>query len=194
MANTDSPNGFTPVKTLSGRPLEATIRTVGVADGEDIFVGDTVTLVSGLAAPGDTTDTAFLGVAAGFGKVDADGVPLGPYNPDSLLPSFYDDSASTHTEWVCYYYPPDDVIFEAQTDAAVTLVVGDTRDLLGTTGNTLTGRSKQEIDADGTTTGELTVVEIPKKLDSTAGGYNDATAAFGRYYVMITRANQAFHA
>lgn len=186
MANVDRPNGFRPVKTLSGAPWTSLIRTIGVADGEDIFIGDLVNLESGLADPSATNDAALLGVAVGFGKVDAAGVPLGPYNPNNLMTRFYDDSASTHTEWVCYYVPVDDVIFEAQTATALTLAVGDTCDLSDAAGDETSGISRQEITT--STNADFTVVAIPKYAD------NDNTLVWGRYWVMVTRAEQAFHA
>lgn len=186
MANVDRPNGFRPVKTLSGAPVSSLIRYIGVADGEDIFIGDIINLESGLADPGATNDAAFLGVAVGFGKVNADGIPLGAFNPDSLGTRFYDDSASTHTDWVVYYVPVEDVIFEAQTATALTLAIGDTCDLSDAAGNETTGVSAQELTTNSNA--DFTVVEIPKYPD------NDHTAVWGRYWVMVTRAEQAFHA
>lgn len=186
MANTDRPNGFRPVKTLSGRPVNGTIRHIGVADGEDIFIGDILNLETGLADPAATGDAALLGVAVGFGKVDADGIPLGPFNPDDLGKRYYDDSASTHTEWVVYYVPVEDVIFEAQTATALTLAIGATCDLLDAAGSVTTGRSAQEITT--SSNADFTVVEIPHYPD------NDNTLVNGRYWVMATRAEQAFHA
>jgi len=187
MANADRPNGFRPVKTLSGAPWTSMIRTIGVADGADLFIGDALNLESGLAARAATNDADILGVAVGFGTVDGDGIPLGAYNPDSLTTRYYDDSASTHTDWVVYYVPADDVLFEIQTDAADTLVVGETIDFQTSAGSTTTGLSDMEINAGTATNADLTVVEIPKYVD------NDPTGAFGRYWVMFTRAEQAFH-
>lgn len=186
MANVDRPNGFRVVKTLSGAPLSGMIRTAGVTDGADIFVGDLVTLTSGLILAAATNDTAILGVAVGFGKVDADGAPLGPFNPDNLGTRYYDDSASTHTEWVCYYIPVDDVILEGQTASALTLAVGATCDLLATTGNVTTGISAHELASN--VNADFTVVERPNITG------NDRTLVWGRYWVMVTRAEQAFHA
>lgn len=186
MANVDRPNGFTLVKTFSGAPLSSLIRTVGVADGEDIFVGDILNLESGLADPGATDDAAFLGVAVGFGKVDADGVPLGPFNPDALTTLYYDDSASTHTEWVVYYIPVGDAIWEAQTATALTLAVGANCDLADAAGNAASGQSRQEITT--STNADFEVVEVPYIVG------NDNTLVWGRYYVSVTRAEQAFHA
>ncbi len=189
MANVDRPNGFKFVKTFSGAPVASMIRAIGVADGADIFVGDAVTLASGLAAPGATNDAAFLGVAVGFGKFDKDGrTPLGPFNPANLnsTGSFYDDSASTHTEWCCYYIPADDAVFEVQTATALTKVPGDVADVAGTAGNQTTGVSITEMTT--ASNNDLTVVEVPNLVG------NDPTAVWGRYWVMFTRAEQAFHA
>ena len=188
MANVDRPNGFTPIKTISGAPVSSLVRTIGVTDGTDLFLGDLLNLESGLAAVGATADTALLGVAVGFGKIDSmSGEFGGPFNPDQLDVTYYDDSASVHTEWVCYYVPADDVIFEAQTATVLDLAIGATADLsVATAGSTVTGISGQEITT--SSNGELTVVEHLKQVG------NDRTLVHGRYGVMVTRAAQALHA
>jgi hypothetical protein len=190
MANIDRPNGFRPVKTFSGAPVTSLIRAIGVADGADVFVGDPVTLASGLAAPSATNDAAILGVAVGFGRFDKDGrTPLGMFNPENLNSTgkFYDDSASTHTEWCVYYVPADDVVFEVQTATALTKVPGDTADLTGGgTGSATTGQSYAEITT--ASNNDVTVVEVPILVGNTP------TEVWGRYWVMFTRAEQAFHA
>ena len=189
MANVDRPNGLRPVGTISGASWTSAIRAIGVADAADIYVGDPLNLESGLAAPGATNDAAFLGVAVGFGKFDKDGkTPLGPFNPNDLNSTgkYYDDSASTHTEWCVYYVPADDCIFEAQTATALTLVVGGTCDLSYTAGNANTGISACELTTNSNA--DFTVISVPNQVD------NDPTAVWGRYHVMFTRAEQAFHA
>jgi len=179
MANVDKPNGFRPVKTMSGAPLTSMIRTCGVANGADIFVGDAVNIETGLAAVGATGDEDFAGVAVGFGKFDAAGLtPLGPYDPDSLAtPNYYDDSASTHTEWVCYYVPCDDVIFEAQTAADLDLVVGGVCDYAAGTGSVTTGISGAEIAT--SSNNDLIVVELPTIVG------NDPALIHARVYVQF---------
>lgn len=187
MANVDRPNGFKIVKTLSGAPITSMIRSIGVTDGTDIFVNDIINLASGLAAVGATNDASLMGVAVGFGKKDSMSQLVGgPFNADSLMTRYYDDSASTHTDWVCYYVPIMDVVLEAQTATALTKLVGETVDLLATAGDTVTGTSRQEITT--STNADFTVVEIPNYPD------NDPTLVWGRYWVMVTRAEQAFHA
>jgi hypothetical protein len=189
MANIDRPNGFRPVKTFSGAPVTSLIRTIGVADGADIYVGDALNLASGLGAAAATNDASILGVAVGFGKFDKDGrTPLGMFNPSNLNSDgkFYDDSASTHTEWYVAYVPADDVIFEVQTATALTKVPGDTADITGGVGSATTGQSIQEITTSSNV--DVTVVEVPVLVGNTP------TEVWGRYWVMFTRAEQAFHA
>lgn len=178
MANSDRPNGFKFVQTISGAPVSSLIRTVGVADSADIFINDALQLSSGLAQA-LAVEGVCLGVAVGFGKVnDLSGEITGPYDPDNLEKRFYDDSANTHTDWVVYYIPAEDAIFEAQTDTAATLVVGEAQDILATAGSTTTGISAMEINADALTNdGDVVVVSIPNNVG------NDITLAFGRYHV-----------
>ena len=179
MANVDRPNGFRAVKTLSGAPVASLVRVVGVADGADIFVNDALQLASGLAQR-MAVGGECLGVAVGFGKLSTLEQEVGsPYNPDNLMRRFYDDSAETNTDWVCFYLPPTDVIFEAQVDdTAATLVVGEAQDIIVGSGNTTTGLSDMEINGDALTAdGDVMVVEIPSLPD------NDHTLAFGRYWV-----------
>lgn len=182
MANVDRPNGFKFIKTMSGAPVSGMIRSVGVADGADIFVGDALELASGLAQRFTVGDEC-LGVAVGFGKKnDMTLEHGGSFNPDDLMTRYYDDSANTHTDWVVYYIPAADAIFEAQMDDAETAVVGEAYDVLIGSGNTTTGMSDMEIDHDAlTTTGDVVVVEIPNYPD------NDPTAAYGRYWVKFVK-------
>ena len=92
---------------------------------------------------------------------------------------------STHTEWCCFYVPADDVVFEAQTATALTLVVGDTCDLSYVAGSAVTGTSACELTTNNNA--DFTVIEVPNLVD------NDPTLVWGRYHVMFTRAEQAFH-
>jgi len=181
MANPDRPSGFKLVKTKSGAPMSSVVRSIGVTDGTDIFKGDLLSLTSNLAAVAATNDATFLGVAVGFGKVNATGDYTSAYNPDNLMTTYYDDSASTHTEWRVFYVPVDDGIFEVQSDTDLDLAVGDPCDLLTTTsGSTTTGISGQQIGANTNT--DMHVVDIPSYPD------NDSTLANTRYHVAITSA------
>lgn len=177
MANVDRPNGFRPVKTISGAPVSSLIRTVGVADGADIFYGDALQLSSGLAQKFATGGTC-LGVAIGFGKKDTMSLETyGPFNVADLETRYYDDSANTHTDWVVFYVPANDVIFAAQTDQAVTLVVDEAQDVVDAGGNASTGVSQMEINGGATVNSDLSVVELPNIVN------NDLTLANAEYWV-----------
>ena len=182
MSNPDRPNGFKLVASLSGAPISSLIRSIGVTDGADMFKGDLISLTSNLGAVATTNDATILGVAVGFGKVDpATGNYAGAYNPDNLTTTYYDDSASTHTDWRVFYIPVDGAILEVQSDTDLDLAVGDACDLLKTTaGNTTTGISGQQIGA--STNADFHVVDIPAYPD------NDSTLANTRYHVTVTGA------
>ena len=187
MANPDKPNGFKLVKTLTGAPVVSVMRSVGVTDGTDIFVGDLLTLTSNLAAVAATNDTAFLGVAVGFGKVgDMSGEYSGAFNPDNLTTLYYNDGASTHTDWRVFYVPVQDAIWEVQSDIIIAAdAVGDPLDLLATTGgSTVTGISGQQVGVNTNT--DMKIVEIPPYPN------NDTALANGRYWVTITKAEMAY--
>lgn len=186
MANPDKPSGFKLVKTLTGAPVASVVRSIGVTDAADMFVGDLISLTSNLGAVAATNDATILGVAVGFGKVgDVSGEYSGAFNPDNLTTLYYDDSASTHTDWRVFYVPVDDAIFEVQSDTDLDLAVGDPCDLLVTTaGSTVTGISGQQVGANTNT--DMYVVDIPVYPD------NDSTLANTRYHVTITKAEMMF--
>lgn len=193
MANVNRPNGFRAVKTFSGLAPNQLIRSIGVTDGADLFLGDALILASGLAAQASTGAgaTPLLGVAVGFGKVDADGIPLGPFNPDDLGKRFYDDSVSTHTEWVVYYIPFEDCVFEAQFNATASvdgILPGVDVDIAATpVGSEVTGISGMVLD--GATAGtDLIIVGRPHYPD------NDPALAYGRVWVTAKTADKALHA
>lgn len=183
MANADRPRGFRPVGTFTGGPWQDTVKYIGVADGEDIGVGDMLNLESNLADPMATDDAAILGCAVGFGKVDADGIPLGMYDPADLNnPRLYDDSAQTHTDWVVYYAPATHCIYEVQTNADLDLAVGDPVDLVD--GAPTTSGSIQEVGTN--TNSDFVVYALPKRPD------NDNSLANADVHVIVTPAERAF--
>ncbi len=186
MANKDAPRGFTPIKHTSGAPWNGQVRAAPCGDTEDIFIGDFVSLVSGLVLPADTNDATLLGVAVGFGKVDAmTGYYNGAFNPQNLSVLYYDDSANTNTDWVVYYVPARDMIFEVQTAVDLSAsTLGATVDLLGTTGDTTTGRSKQEVTT--SSNADFIIVERPQYPD------NDATLVNEKLWVQAVQTETVF--
>jgi hypothetical protein len=155
------------------------IRQVGVTNGADLFVGDAISLGSGLAVRG-ASNAELIGVIVGFGKKNSMTQKIGGAFGDPATPSvnFYDDSANTHTDWVAYYVPTEDVVFEAQTATALTVLPGATMDITTTAGSQTTGISGMELTT--SSNADVQVVEIPDYED------NDHTLVNGRYWVMFT--------
>ncbi len=179
MANSDRPNGFRPAKMLNGSPYNGLVRSIGVADGADIFVGDALDVSSGLAGPA-ATNASMLGVAVGFGR-NVPGAHNGgtaAFDPSNLENRFYDDSAETHTEWTVFYAPAEACLFEIQSASDLDLVVGDAADLVDGGGDATTGISGMELTT--STNADVHVVELPNIPD------NDPELANARYLVRFS--------
>jgi len=176
MANVDRPNGFRPVMSLDGQPWVGQVRSLLVGS-DDLFIGDLISNSSNAAVQSATDDATILGVIVGFGKIDADKNQF-QYDPTNLEKNWFDTSADTEADWVCYYAPASETIFEAQTATALDLAVGETCDLLATDGDTSTGRSKMEITT--SSNADFVVVGIPNIIG------NDRTLVWGRYHVKVT--------
>lgn len=184
MANADRPNGLRLVMSESG-PVTSQVRAIGVTDAADMFRGDALTLTSGLAAVAATNDATFLGVAIGFGKKDPLTGSIGPMNDvQNLEKGYYDDSASTHTDYVVFYVPTRGNVFEVQTNADLDTTVGANLDLVATAGDTATGQSAHEIGTN--TNSDFIVVELPDIPG------NDATLTNAVVWVKFNPAECAF--
>ena len=195
MANVDNPHGFLPVKSLQGAPWNGLARSIGVTDGADIFMFDSLITASGLALSPTTAtdDDVMLGVAVGFGKNSTATGTMGGskdgmmFDPDDLATGtrYYDDSDSIHTEWNVFYAPAIGMLFQVQSDGGETaqLLNGTAYDTTATTGNTTTGISKHEIDGDGTAgTGEgVVVLGVVRSPD------NDPALDNAEYFIRFNR-------
>lgn len=182
MANPDTPNGFKFVKSMSGSPASGMLRSAPVS-GADIFKGDIIAIEGSagakLAEAATTNDETFLGVAVSFGKVsDMQGEYGGAFNPDDLTTLYYDDSASTNTDWRVWYVPVEGNVFEVQSSGSIGREVGDAVDLINTTGSTTTGISAHEINT--STNADMIIVDIPAYPD------NDKTLTNALYHVMFS--------
>ena len=172
MANTDRPDGFLPVKTLTGAPLTSVMRSV-VPGTDDIFIGDPISITSG-AAVQMAVEGICAGVCVGVGTIDNEGNAF-MFDPNNLSKRFFDTSADTEADYRIFYVPAEDAIFEAQSDGTTDLVIGEAQDMLATDGNQTSGQSQMEINDDALTNdGDVTVVEIPTgpKYDNTASEAN----------------------
>lgn len=175
MANTDNPDGFRPIKTLTGSPVSGMLRSVG-AGADDLFVGDAISITAGVAVQA-AVEGIVAGVIVGFGSYESDSLNAAPfaYNPTDLEKKFFDTSEDVEADWSVFYVPADGVVFEAQFDDSEDIVIGEGYDLIIADGSSTSGRSAMEVAGNAKTNdGDVVVVEKPlgPKYDQTSGVAN----------------------
>lgn len=188
MANPNRANGFRPVGTLDGSPWNARVRRYQAADRTadttqnhgDIYVGDPVTLSSGLViAANSNAETLGVCVACGYLASNTD-QGVGPYDPRDLTIRYspYTNATANSFIWVA---PAASCIFEIQSASDLDLVVGSAADhnvtAATTHGSRTTSNSNAQLVADSNH--DVRVVEIPLYPD------NDPTLANTRYWVVF---------
>ena len=142
MANTDAPNGFTPVKSLYGGTVRPKKLRIASAYGTAIYSGDVVTLSSGYVNQAGATSTP-VGVFYGVYYTATDGTP-------TFSKSW---TASTATlgsaDAEAYVYADPGIVFEAQFTAGTPAVsfIGNKYTLSTTAGSSTNGRSKEGVTA-----------------------------------------------
>lgn len=187
--NPDRPNGFTPVKSLSGRPWNGTFRTYTRADTSalttnnhgDIHVGDAVSISAstGLVSP-LITNVACLGVVVAIGAAAMHGEPTfaDPANQTQKT-----HSELTNTTDLIGVVLANDMLFSVQTALSLTLVPSETADV-NVSANTVnhgsrtTGQSNMELTTNSNA--DVKVVETPNDADG-----NDPTLTNARHLVMF---------
>lgn len=193
MANTDRPNGFTPVKSLLGAPWTGLIRRYEAADRSsdttgnhgDIYMGDPVKFSSGKLLPADGNSTTVAGVVVGVENTSSASKPhfgMVMADPGNLGRQYLPAADSGYV----YIVPAAGMLFEAQSATDLDLVPGDTADisLAANTahGSQTTGQSSAEIVT--SSFADLEVVQVQTAPD------NDATLTNARYLVKFV--NVAF--
>ena len=185
MANPDRPNGFRPVKSLTGTPINMMLRKYTAADRSadttnnhgDIYVGDPIALASGLAQPANSGDTV-AGVCVGIGVDNVDHGDVGMFDASNLEKRYLGLAESGYV-WVC---PAEGVVFEVQTNADVDIPIGGaadfTTDANEAHGSQTTGLSSAEI-FDPAVNSDVRVVEDVASAD------NDTSLANGRHLVVF---------
>lgn len=185
MANVDRPNGFRPMKTVSGAPVSGLIREYSVAarvdatnNHGDIYIGDPVKIsTAGVVEVADANDTTIIGVCVSVGTTSGiDHGEAGYFDATNLEKSYL-----AHDEaGVIGVVPAQDVIFEIQTASDLDLSPGEVADITNTAatahGSRLTGQSSCELTT-ATGAGEVVVIE-----DNTSPN-NDTSLANARHLV-----------
>lgn len=187
MANTDRPNGFKPVGTLTGSPWQAGLRVYKAdGSGSNLFPGDMLILeADGAVDIAASTSLQLLGVMVGklLNNVNSttnlisDGMLS---NTDPNLTKKYYDTADG-AGWILVATDPN-TLYEVQADGTTPYTaIGANCDLLATAGSTVTGHSQQEISstvATATTSG-IRIVALVQRPG------NDVTAANSKWVVKI---------
>lgn len=185
MANTDRPNGFTPVATLFGPYTGQTMKCYSTAD--DLFMGDLVNAATTPVASGSgvypevdrcaaTTDT-IMGVVTGWEA-----------NP-TALGNLYHAASSTYAVYIA---PIHNLILEVQSDDAtmVQTDVGLNVDATFTAGSTASGMSNMEIDGDTAATTLGLQFRIIGMVDRGDNDNTDSTAN-QRFLVTVNQSGWA---
>ena len=192
MSTTSAPRGLKPIGILGGMPFAGSTREYLIKSGYStaIFNGDVV----GFANVASSTDDGYLVRETAAGEVNPIGVFLGVSytDPNTSQPTFkqhYPGSISdSDIKAVVAVHPH--TLYEVQADGAVAQTsLGMTIDLVQTSsGNTTTGNSGLQADADTASVGgELfKIVDFVNRPGSSVGDtYTDLV-------VMLSPAENAF--
>lgn len=169
MANTNAPNGFRPVRHLSGGTHRLNEYRIASALASDIFTGDIVVLKSdGYLDKGAATDTNIIGVFAGVRWTDTDGTP----RMERRWPSGTATKGSADAFALVYDDP--NTVFEAQCTTGTAFaqtMVGNNADITATAGNTSTGQSKHSIAiaGAGSATAQIRILGLVDRPDNELG-------------------------
>ena len=192
MSTTSAPRGLKPIGILGGMPFAGSTREYLIKSGYStaIFNGDVV----GFADVANSTDDGHLVRETAAGEVNPIGVFLGVSytDPNTSQPTFkqhYPGSISAADIKAVVAVHPH-TLYEVQADGAVAQTsLGMTIDLVQTSsGNTTTGNSGLQADADTASVGgELfKIVDFVNRPGSSVGD------AFTDLVVMLSPAENAF--
>jgi hypothetical protein len=175
MANVDAPNGFTPVRHLTGGTIR--MEEMPIADQETaaIFSGDMVELQAGgtIKVGTATSAGAACGVFAGCSFTDTAG--------NKVFSKYWPAGQATlgAADAIGYVYSDPQIVFAAQTSGtAAQTENGALLDLEATAGNTATGRSNQEINEDASTIDQFRQLGLVKKPDNAWGANAEIEVVF----------------
>lgn len=170
MANTDRPNGFRPVRMLSGAPWNGQVEEYNVDSSNTpaIFVGDAVVMEADGNLGAATTSSVIYGVCVGV-KVNRD---VAATEHPGYLP--------VSTQGTIQIVIGRDVVFEVQEDSAgndiTAAMVGANGPLVATAGSTTTGRSAMELDSSvvstnngSAATDQFRIIRLVSRVDNALG-------------------------
>jgi hypothetical protein len=160
MANKDRPNGFTPIRHLTGGEIRC--EEYIVTTGQIIYRGDVVKLVdAGTVEECDAADGVLaIGIAA----------------------EYVDDSGSAGGKLIRIYNDPHIVFAVQSTDGITTAAdhIGETADHLDTNGSSVTLQSAHEINTVGTNL-QFRIIGLVPKVDNAWGEFSEVEVVFNEH-------------
>ena len=167
MANTDNPNGLTPVRHMGGGTIRASEYLIASGESTAIFSGDLVTLeTDGYIEQADVTDANLVGVFGGVEYTATDGSVV--YKNNWVASTATLGSADVKA----YVYDDPNIIYSAQHDGTMTTAMnGAAFDVVVAAGSATSGRSSMEVDTStaSATNGQLKQVGLINKAGNAAG-------------------------
>jgi hypothetical protein len=161
MANSDKPNGFKPIRHLTG----GEIRTV-----------DMILTASATVYPGDVLKV-----------VTAGSVEVAATNAGIICPGVaaeYKVAGASGTTYVKVYTDPE-IVYEVQTDTGTATTVGDvhkTANHVATTGSTTTKLSLQELDSSDIDTGaNFKILGLVRRAGNAWGEHSKVEVIFNEH-------------
>ena len=175
MANTDAPNGFTPIRHLTGGTIRMEEMPIAKETAAAIFTGDMVEALStGYIKVGTATSAgAAIGVFAGCKYTAPSGEVVYSKHWPAAQATLADADA------VGYVYSDPDIVFAAQTaGTALFADNGALLDLTATAGSTATGRSAQEINQAASTIDQFRQLGLVNKAGNAWGANAEIEVVF----------------
>lgn len=167
MANADNPNGFTPIRHLSGGTIRMEELPIAKETAAAIFTGDLVELLAtGYIKVALATTTQHVGVFAGCQYTNAAGEIVYSKHWPAAQATLGDADA------IGYVYSDPNIVYAIQTSGTGAFADnGKFMDLEATAGSTSTGRSAQEANENAVSINCIRQLGLVKK-PSNAWGAN----------------------
>jgi hypothetical protein len=143
MANSNNPNGFTPVRHLAGGIVRMKEYKIATDTAAAIFSGDMVELLTtGYVSVGTAASANFLGAFAGCQYTAESG--------EIVFSKYWPAAQATlgNADAVAFIYDDPNIVYAVQDSATAAFADnGGLFDLTATAGSTSNGRSNQEMDS-----------------------------------------------
>jgi len=169
MANVNSPNGFTPVRHLTGGTIRTQEMPIVHTTAAAIFTGDLVMMSASLGYIKVGTTTSGLdacGVFAGCRFRNAAG--------EYVFSKYWPAGQTTlgNEDAIGYVYNDPNIVFACQTTTTGALAEnGQLFDLTATAGSTNTGHSKQAMNEGASSEDQFRQIGLQKVGDNAWGSY-----------------------